>query len=60
MKTTIGPRLALIALFPAALVPIALPALRAAAVSDGARGLAVGTLLGASLLLLTLARRPAS
>jgi len=55
MKKAMGPGLAIAAIFPAAMVPIALPALQTAAVSDVLRGGVVGVLLGASLLLITLA-----
>ncbi len=55
MKKATGPGLAIAAIFLAAMVPIALPALQTAAVSDVVRGGVVGVLLGASLLLITLA-----
>ncbi|MGU3389193.1 hypothetical protein [Sphingomonas sp. M1A8_2b] len=55
MKKTARPGLAIAAIFPAAMVPIALPTLQMAAVSDVVRGVVVGVLLGASLLLITLA-----
>lgn len=55
MKKAARPGLAIAAIFPAAMVPIALPALQTAAVSDVVRGVVVGVLLGASLLLITLA-----
>jgi hypothetical protein len=61
MKKAARPGLAIAAVFPAAMVLIALPALQAAAVSDIVRGVVVGMLLGASLLLiiLSLKLRPA-
>lgn len=49
---------AIAAIFPAAMVPLALPALRTLAVSDFVRGVVVGVLLGASLLLITLSLKP--
>ena len=55
MKKATGPGLAIAVIFPAAMVPIALPALQTTAVSDVVRGGVVGVLLGASLLLITLA-----
>ena len=55
MKKAARPGLAIAAIFPAAMVPIALPALQMAAVSDVFRGVVVGVLLGASLLLINLA-----
>ena len=55
MKKAGKPGLAIAAIFPAASVPIALPALQTAAVPDFVRGGIVGVLLGASLLLITLA-----
>lgn len=55
MKKAGRPGLALAAVFPAAMVPIALPALRTAAVPDVVSGGIVGVLLGASLLLIALA-----
>ena len=58
MKKAARPGLAIAAIFPAAMVPIALPALQTIAVSDVLRGVIVGVLLGASLLLITLALKP--
>lgn len=55
MKRVARPGLALAAVFPAAMVPIALPVLQSAPVSDFVRGGVVGLLLGASLLLIALA-----
>lgn len=55
MKKAARPGFAIAAIFPAAMVPILLPALQTAGVSDIVRGVVVGMLLGASLLLITLA-----
>ena len=49
------PGFAIAAIFPAALVPMLLPALQMLAVSNVVRGAVIGGLLGASLLLITLA-----
>lgn len=56
--TKARPMLAVAAIFPAALVPIALPAMRTAQMSDFMIGLTVGLPLGASLLLIALALKP--
>lgn len=55
MKKAARPGLAIAAIFPALMVPIALPALQHGAVPDTVRGIIVGVLLGASLLLIGLA-----
>ena len=57
MKKAARPRLAIAAIFPAAIIPITLPAMQVGAISDVVRGVVVGVLLGTSLLLLILARK---
>lgn len=57
MKKTTRPGLAISAVFPAAMVPIALPALQRAGAPDFAQGLFIGLFLGASILLVVLALR---
>ncbi len=51
------PALALVAVFPAALVPILMPVLRGFQTSDTFVGALIGALLGLSLLILILAIR---
>ncbi|MGN6279275.1 MAG: hypothetical protein ACTHM8_11205 [Sphingomonas sp.] len=58
MKNTTRPGLAIAAIFPAAMVPIALAVMQSEGASDFVRGSIVGILLGAALLLLGLALRP--
>lgn len=58
MKKAPRPGLALAAVFPAVMVPIVLPVLQAAGASDLTSGLAVGVLIGSSILLIILALKP--
>lgn len=55
MKKAARPGFAIAAIFPAAIIPITLPAMQVGAISDVVRGVVVGVLLGTSLLLLILA-----
>lgn len=56
-QQTSRPALALVAVFPAALVPILMPVLRGFQTSDILVGALIGALLGLSLLILILAIR---
>jgi hypothetical protein len=57
MKKPTRSGFAIAAVFAAAMVPVALPALQRAGASDFAKGLFVGLFLGASILLIILALR---
>ena len=58
MKKAARPGFAVAAIFPAALVPIILPALQNTGASDTIRGLIAGVSLGIPMLLLLLAVTP--
>ena len=58
MKKTFRPSFALAAVFPAVMVPILLPVLQTAGLSDLPKGLAAGVLIGVSIVLITLAGKP--
>lgn len=58
MRKTFRPSLALAAVFPAVMVPILLPVLQTAGISDLPKGLAAGVLIGLSIVLITLAGKP--
>lgn len=55
MRKTARPGFAIAAIFPAAMVPILLPALQTTVTSDAVRGIMVGVLLGMSVLMIALA-----